>query len=130
MKYLPGSCPKCGTDLVRNPRGGRLRAGADGCRRSGEDEMSRLSSLLRLFVEDRYVERLDGRPDKLRVEVIAADLSSGTLRPSMLNWVARGSPLEPPLTEHRAHRTSCSTNEQQRSRLWAETETFRRAGRA
>jgi hypothetical protein len=25
--------------------------------------MSRLSSLLRLFVEGRYVERLDGRPD-------------------------------------------------------------------
>jgi hypothetical protein len=33
--------------------------------------MSRLSSLLRLFVEGRYVEPLDGRPDKLRVQVIA-----------------------------------------------------------
>ena len=77
MKYLPGSCPKCGTDLVRNPRRGRpARWCSDGCRRSGEDEMSRLSSLLRLFVEGRLVERLDGRPDKLRVEVIAADLSS------------------------------------------------------
>lgn len=38
--------------------------------------MSRLSSLLRLFVAGRHVERLDGRPDTLRVEVIAADLSS------------------------------------------------------
>jgi hypothetical protein len=27
--------------------------------------------------------------------------------------------------EHRAHRTTCSTSERQRSRLWAETETFR-----
>jgi hypothetical protein len=39
--------------------------------------------------------------------------------------MARGSPLERLLTEHRAHRTSCSTSERQRSRLWAETETFR-----
>jgi hypothetical protein len=29
------------------------------------------------------------------------------------------------LTEHRGHRTSCSTSERQRCRLWAETETFR-----
>ena len=28
-------------------------------------------------------------------------------------------------TEHRGHRTSCSTSERRRSRLWAETETFR-----
>jgi hypothetical protein len=39
--------------------------------------MSRLSSLLRLFIERRYVERLDGRPDKL------AWRSSPTCRPAM-----------------------------------------------
>jgi hypothetical protein len=32
--------------------------------------MTRLESLLRLFTEGRYVDRINGRPDKLRDEAI------------------------------------------------------------
>jgi hypothetical protein len=44
------------------PKGGRpTRWCSQGCKRSGEDEMSRLSSLLRLFAVGRYVDQLNGR---------------------------------------------------------------------
>jgi hypothetical protein len=33
--------------------------------------MARLDSLLRLFTEGKYVEQLNGRPDKRRDEIIA-----------------------------------------------------------
>ncbi len=33
--------------------------------------MSRLSSLLRLFTEGRYVDQLNGRPDQRRDEILA-----------------------------------------------------------
>jgi hypothetical protein len=71
MKYSPTQCPKCGTNLVKNPNGGRpTRWCSDGCRRSGEDEMARLSTLLRTFTEGGYVERLNGRHEAVRDEVI------------------------------------------------------------
>lgn len=50
MQCTPTECPKCGTELVRNPKGGRpTRWCSEGCRRSGESEMARLESLLRVF---------------------------------------------------------------------------------
>jgi hypothetical protein len=71
MKYTPDECPKCGSVLVRSPNGGRpTRWCCEGCKRSGESEMARLESLLRLFTEGKYVDQLNGRPDKLRAEAI------------------------------------------------------------
>ena len=71
-KYTPSECPKCGTALVKNPGGGRpTRWCCEGCKRSGEDEMSRLSSLLRLYTEGKYHELLNGRPDEHRDKLIA-----------------------------------------------------------
>jgi hypothetical protein len=72
MKYMPESCPKCGNMLVRNPKGGRpTRWCCEGCKRSGESEMARLQSLLRLFAEGKYVDMINGRFDQLRAEAIA-----------------------------------------------------------
>jgi hypothetical protein len=72
MKYTPSECPKCGSALVRDPKGGRpTRWCSEGCKRSGEDEMSRLSSLLRLFTEGKYVDKINGRFDQLRDDAIA-----------------------------------------------------------
>jgi hypothetical protein len=72
VKYMPPNCPKCGTDLVKNPRGGRpTRWCSEGCKRSGESEMARLESLLRLFTEGKYVDVINGRFDELRAEAIA-----------------------------------------------------------
>jgi hypothetical protein len=72
MQYTPTECRKCGSALVRSPKGGRpTRWCREGCKRSGEDEMSRLSSLLRLFTEGRYVDQLNGRHDELRDDVLA-----------------------------------------------------------
>lgn len=72
MKYMPTECPKCGAELVKNPRGGRpTRWCSDGCKRSGEDEMNRLSSLLRKYEEGRACDRLNGRDTADRDQVIA-----------------------------------------------------------
>ena len=72
MKYTPAECPKCGSALVRNPRGGRpTRWCCDGCKRSGESEMARLESLLRVFTEGKYVDQLNGRPSERRDEIIS-----------------------------------------------------------
>lgn len=63
MKYTPEECPKCGSGLVRSAAGGRpTRWCSEGCKRSGEDEMSRLSSLLRTLEGDRVLDRLNGYP--------------------------------------------------------------------
>lgn len=71
-KYTPSECPKCGSALVRNPKGGRpTRWCSEGCKRSGESEMSRLESLLRLFTEGHYVDRLNGRTTERRDEILA-----------------------------------------------------------
>lgn len=72
MKYTPSECPKCGSPLVKNPKGGRpTRWCSEGCKRSGESEMSRLESLLRVFTEGKYVDRINGRPHTLRDEALA-----------------------------------------------------------
>jgi hypothetical protein len=72
MQYTPTECRKCGSALVRSPKGGRpTRWCCEGCKRSGESEMARLEGLLRLFTEGRYVELLNGRPDPRRDDVIA-----------------------------------------------------------
>jgi hypothetical protein len=71
MKYQPADCPKCGTELVRPPGGGRpTRWCSEGCKRSGEDEMNRLSSLLKTFEEGRAVDKLNGRDTKRRSAVM------------------------------------------------------------
>jgi len=71
MQFTPTECPKCGSALVRSPKGGRpTRWCGEGCRRSGEDEMSRLSSLLRLFTEGKYVDMINGRHDQFRDDAI------------------------------------------------------------
>jgi hypothetical protein len=72
LKYTPTHCPKCSTELIRNPKGGRpTRWCSEGCKRSGEAEMSRLDALLRVFTEGKYVEQINGRRDPLRDEAIA-----------------------------------------------------------
>jgi hypothetical protein len=72
MKYTPSDCPKCGSALVKSPKGGRpTRWCSEGCKRSGESEMARLESLLRVFSEGKYVEQLNGRADQRRDEVLA-----------------------------------------------------------
>lgn len=72
MKYTPTECPKCRSVLVANPKGGRpTRWCCEGCKRSGEAEMSRLESLLRLFEEGRAVDAVNGRSTKQRDEIIA-----------------------------------------------------------
>jgi hypothetical protein len=61
MKYAPSECPKRGSGLVRSAAGGRpTRWCSEGCKRSGEGEMSRLSSLLRTLEGDRVLDRLNG----------------------------------------------------------------------
>jgi hypothetical protein len=72
MRYTPTECPKCGGLLVRNPKGGRpTRWCCEGCKRSGESEKARLESLLRLFTEGKYVDKINGRHDRLRDEALA-----------------------------------------------------------
>ena len=73
MKYTPSECPKCGTELASSPRGGRpTRWCSEGCKRSGEAEMSRLQSLLKGFEEGRGVELLNrDEVSPRRVKVIA-----------------------------------------------------------
>lgn len=71
-KYIPSECPKCGNELKQNPAGGRpSRWCCEGCKRSGESEMTRLESLLRQFTEGKYVDMINGRDHKLREEAIA-----------------------------------------------------------
>ena len=71
MRYTPSKCPKCGAKLVKNPKGGRpTRWCSEGCKRSGESEMARLESLLRLFTEGKYVEQLNGHSGPRRDECI------------------------------------------------------------
>lgn len=72
MKYTPSQCAKCGNNIERNPRGGRpTRWCCEGCKRSGESEMARLESLLRLFTEGKYVDQLNGRLSPERDEALA-----------------------------------------------------------
>jgi hypothetical protein len=62
IRYIPTECCKCGNPLQRNDKGGRpTRWCSEGCKRSGEAEIARLDSILRLFTEGRYVEYLNGR---------------------------------------------------------------------
>jgi len=72
MKYTPSECPKCGSELAINPRGGRpTRWCSDGCKRSGEAEMTRLQSLLRGFEEGKWVKLLNrGELSPRRVKVL------------------------------------------------------------
>jgi hypothetical protein len=59
MRYTPTECPKCGTELRKNPKGGRpTRWCSDGCLRAGEAEMARLQRLLVKFEEGQYVHLL------------------------------------------------------------------------
>ncbi len=73
VRYAPTECPKCGAELAKSPRGGRpTRWCGDGCKRSGEAEMSRLQTLLRKFEEGRGVELLTGDSvSPRRMKVIA-----------------------------------------------------------
>lgn len=73
VRYTPSECPKCGTELASGPNGGRpTRWCCEGCKRSGEAEMSRLQTLLRKFEEGRGVELLRGdEVSSRRVKVIA-----------------------------------------------------------
>lgn len=70
MRYTPTECPKCGTALVKGP-GRPTRWCSEGCKRSGEAEMSRLDSLLRDFTNGRYVDHLNGRQTGQRDAAIA-----------------------------------------------------------
>lgn len=63
-------CPKCG-NKIEPKRGRPARWCGDGCRRSGEDELTRLQSLLRAFEQGRAVDRLNGHDTKKRDQVIA-----------------------------------------------------------
>jgi hypothetical protein len=72
VQYTPQDCVKCASPLVRSPKGGRpTRFCSEGCKRSAESEMSRLESVLRLFLEGRCVEKLNNRLTPERDEVIA-----------------------------------------------------------
>lgn len=72
MNYMPSRCPKCGSQLVRSPKGGRpTRWCSEGCKRSGEAEMERLNGLLRTFEMGRAVDRLNGLGTATRDDVIA-----------------------------------------------------------
>jgi hypothetical protein len=72
MGYIPRACVKCEGEIVRSPKGGRpSRFCSEGCKRSGESEMARLESLLRLFTEGKYVDQINGRVDELRADAIA-----------------------------------------------------------
>jgi hypothetical protein len=73
MKYNPSACPKCGNELANSPKGGRpTRWCSDGCKRSGEAEMSRLQTLLRDFEKGRGVELLNrDEVSPRRVKVIS-----------------------------------------------------------
>jgi hypothetical protein len=54
------------------PKGGRsTRWCSEGCKRSGEDEMSRLSSLLKTYEEGRAWDRLNGYRHETRDGIIA-----------------------------------------------------------
>ncbi len=84
MPYTPTECPKCGNALVRNPKGGRpTRWCSEGCKRSGESEMARLDSLLRLFTEGKYVDLINGRHDGRRVTRPCL-----TCKPGSTTWLA------------------------------------------
>jgi len=74
MRYTPSECPKCGAPLENSPKGGRpTRWCSEGCKRSGEAEMSRLQTHLRGFEEGRWVHLLnyDDVPPR-REKVLAA----------------------------------------------------------
>ena len=72
MKFSPAECPKCGSPLVKNPNVGRPTCWCcEGCKRSGESEMARLESVLRLFTEGKYVDMINGRPSELPDEALA-----------------------------------------------------------
>jgi hypothetical protein len=70
-RYTPPSCPKCGAK--RDASSGRpTRWCSEGCKRSGEAEMSRLQSLLRKFSEGLYANALNpSMPASRHAEVIA-----------------------------------------------------------
>lgn len=72
-RYTPAECPKCGVQLASKPQGGRpTRWCCEGCKRSGEAEMTRLNSLLKGFEEGRYVALLNGdHVPPRRVKVLA-----------------------------------------------------------
>lgn len=77
MRYTPSECPKCGTELERNPKGGRpTRWCSEGCKRSGEAEMSRLQSLLKAFEEDRAVELLNRDEVSPRRQKVIAEMQT------------------------------------------------------
>lgn len=67
MKYMPSACPKCGSVLVRSPKGGRpSRWCSEGCKRAGEEEMARLSSLLKQLEGQRADIRMrGGMPERI-----------------------------------------------------------------
>jgi transposase-like protein len=76
MKYTPTTCPKCARPIERSPAGGRpTRWCCEGCKRSGEDELTRLHSLLKILEEGRAVNRLNGMDTTVRDRVIV-DLQS------------------------------------------------------
>jgi hypothetical protein len=76
-KYTPSTCPKCGTELAKSPRGGRpTRWCCAGCKTSGEAEMSRLQSLLRKFEEGRYVHLLNYDDVPPRRQKVIADMQA------------------------------------------------------
>jgi hypothetical protein len=68
-RYTPTTCPKC--SATRDPGQGRpTRWCSEGCKRSGEAEMTRLQTLLRKAEEGRLVEALNGRTNAHRVQAL------------------------------------------------------------
>jgi hypothetical protein len=77
MKYTPTACPKCGTELAKNPSGGRpSRFCCDGCKVSAQAEMARLNFLLKRFEEGRGVELLNRDSVSARREKVIAEMQA------------------------------------------------------
>jgi hypothetical protein len=75
--YTPSECPKCGTAIAKSPSGGRpTRWCCEGCKRSGEAEMSRLQSLLRKFEQGRGVELLNREEVSPRRQRVIAEMQA------------------------------------------------------
>jgi hypothetical protein len=69
MQFTPSYCPKCGGKRPAS-RGRPSRWCSEGCKRSGEAEMTRLQALLRKFEEGRAIDALNGFTNAKRVQVL------------------------------------------------------------
>jgi hypothetical protein len=69
MKYTPSDRPKCRSLLDKGP-GRPTRWCSEGCKRSGEDELSRLSSPLKALESERVDIRQRGGMPERTTEII------------------------------------------------------------